>query len=177
MYQSLETALRREAEGLRAEIVDGLTNQAPGGHPIEPLAATTLAARRLEGFDGTKALIRRADLRNAITVTVRGLRAFVGVPRKTVHGKDLADIAQMNEFGFGPIVIAMTDGMRRFLFALLREAGSDVGTGHGGGGGTGMVIVHIPARPFLRPAFELWRAGARERFLKRVGRGLGLAAS
>jgi len=79
---------------------------------------------------GDKALLRRADLRNAISVTVRGLSAFVGVPRKTVHGKSLADIAKMNEFGFGPIVIVVTEAMRRFLFALFRE----LGEGAGGGG-------------------------------------------
>jgi hypothetical protein len=173
MERSIDRALRAEAEGLRAEIVSGLTDQAPGGEPIRPLAATTLAARRLEGFEGDKALIRRADLRNAISVTVRSLAAFVGVPRKTVHGKSLVDIAKMNEFGFGPIVIAVTEAMRRFLFALFREL--DAGAGGGGvgtGSGGGVVVIHIPARPFLRPAFEKWRRGVRERFLRRLGSDL-----
>src|SRR3984957_1403182 len=158
MERSIDRALRAEAEGLRAEIVTGLTDQAPGGLPIRPLAATTFAARRLEGFAGDKALLRRADLRNAISVTVRGLAAFVGVPRKTVHGKSLADIAKMNEFGFGPIVIAITQAMRRFLLALFRELGEGAGGGaEGAGGGDGVVIIHIPPRPFLRPAFDKWR--------------------
>ena len=170
MERSIDRALRAEAEGLRAEIVTGLTDQAPGGEPIRPLAATTLAARRLEGFEGDKALLRRADLRNAISVTVRGLAAFVGVPRKTVHGKNLADIAKMNEFGFGPIVIAITEAMRRFLFALFRELGEGAGGGAGGSGsGDGVVVIHIPARPFLLPAFDKWRRGVRERFLRRIG--------
>jgi hypothetical protein len=177
MERSIHTALRAEAQGLRTEIVSGLTDQAPGGSPIRPLAPTTLAARRLDGFEGDKALIRRADLRNAITVTVRGLSAFVGVPRKTVHGKSLVDIAKQNEFGFGPIVIAITEAMRRFLFALFRELGRAAGGGEGTGGGGGVVIIHIPARPFLRPAFEKWRRGARDRFLRRIGSDLfGVAA-
>jgi hypothetical protein len=169
MERSIDHALRAEAEGLRAEIVQGLTDQAPGGEPIRPLAATTLAARRLDGFEGDKALLRRADLRNAISVTVRNLAAFVGVPRKTVHGKSLADIAKMNEFGFGPIVIAVTEAMRRFLFALFRELGGGSGGGSEGSGGDGVVVIHIPPRPFLQPAFDKWRRGARERFLRRIG--------
>ncbi len=173
MERSIDRALRVEAEVLRAEIVSGLTDQAPGGEPIRPLAATTLAARRLDGFEGDKALLRRADLRNAISVTVRGLSAFVGVPRKTVHSKSLADIAKMNEFGFGPIVIVVTEAMRRFLFALFRELGEGAGGGgEGTGSGDGVVIIHIPPRPFLRPAFDKWRKGVRERFLRRLGSDL-----
>jgi hypothetical protein len=173
MERSIDRALRAEAEGLRTEIVSGLTDQTPGGEPIRPLAATTLAARRLDGFEGDKALIRRADLRNAISVTVRNLAAFVGVPRKTVHGKSLVDIAKMNEFGFGPIVIAVTEAMRRFLFALFRELDGDAGGGREGtGSGGGVVVIHIPPRPFLRPAFDKWRRGVRERFLRRLGSDL-----
>ena len=170
MERTIDRALRAEAELLRAEIVKGLTEQAPGGSPILPLAATTLAARRLGGFRGELALIRRADLRNAMSVTVQNLAAFVGVPRKTVRGRNLVDIAKMNEFGFGPIVIHITDAMRRFLFVLFREAGG-APTGRGGGG-TGTVVIHIPARPFLQPAFEKWRVGARERLLRRLGNDL-----
>ena len=171
MNASIDRALRAEAQGLRTEIVTGLTDQAPGGSPIRELAPSTLAARRLGGFRGTKALIRRADLRNAITVVSRGLAVFVGVPRKTVRGKDLVDIAKENEFGFGPIVIRVTTRMRRFLAVLLREMGGERREA-AEGGGSGVVIIHIPERPFLRPAFERWRVGARERFLRRIGSDL-----
>jgi hypothetical protein len=171
MNSSIDRALRAEAQGLRTEIVTGLTDQAPGGSPIRELAPSTLAARRLAGFRGTKALIRRADLRNAITVVSRGLAVFVGVPRKTVRGKDLVDIAKENEFGFGPIVIRVTTRMRRFLAVLLREMGGERREA-AEGGGSGVVIIHIPERPFLRPAFERWRVGARERFLRRIGSDL-----
>ncbi len=170
MHSSIDRALRAEAQGLRTEIVSGLTNQAPGGSPIRELAPSTLAARRLGGFRGTLALIRRADLRNAITVVTRDMSVFVGVPRKTVRGKDLIDIAKENEFGFGPIVIRITERMRRFLAVLLREAGGRREGAEGAGSGSGVVIVHIPARPFLRPAFETWRVGVRKRFLRRIGR-------
>jgi hypothetical protein len=43
---AIGTALRQEAQGLRNEIVQGLTSQAPGGEPIRPPAPLTLAARR-----------------------------------------------------------------------------------------------------------------------------------
>ena len=172
MNSSIDRALRAEAQGLRTEIISGLTDQAPGGSPIQALAPSTLAARRLAGFRGTKALVRRADLRNAITVVARDMSAFVGVPRKTVRGNDLVDVAKENEFGFGPIVIRITERMRRFLAVLLREMGGDRQAAKGAGGGSGVVIVNVPARPFLRPAFEKWRVGVRERFLRRIGRDL-----
>ena len=59
--------------------------------------------------------------------------------------------------------------MRRFLFALLRQAGKEPT----GGSGRGVVVVQVPARPFLRPAFEKFREGASRRFLERVAQQLG----
>lgn len=167
-------ALRQEAEALRREIVQGLTRQAPGGSPLAPPKETTLAARRLKGFGGSKSLIVRADLRNGVATIVRGDEAFVGVPR-TARGKDgqsLANVAEIQEFGSAPIVIPMTDAMRRFVFAVLREAGEPIGAG--GGGGAGVVVVQVPARPFLRPAFERFKPGAQRRFLARVAAHSGM---
>ncbi len=163
-------ALQQEAEALRREIVQGLTRQALGGSPLAPPKETTLAARRLKGFGGSKSLIMRADLRNGIATIVRGDEAFVGVPR-TARGKDgqsLANVAEIQEFGSAPIVSPMTDAMRRFVFAVLREAGEPVG------GGKGVVVVQVPARPFLRPAFERFKPGAQRRFLARVAAHSGM---
>lgn len=170
---AIGVALRQEAEALRREIVQGLTGQAPGGSTLEPPKETTLAARRLKGFGGSKSLIVRADLRNGIAAIVRGDEAFVGVPR-TARGKDgqsLANVAEIQEFGSAPIVIPMTDAMRRFVFAVLREAGEPIGSG---GGGKGVVVVQVPARPFLRPAFERFKPGAQRRFLARVAAHSGM---
>lgn len=161
---AIGVALRQEAQLLRKQIVDGLTNQAPGGQPILPLAATTLAARKLKGFGGTKALLRRGDLRGSITVVVEGDQAFVGIKRGA-RGRGAADVAQIHEFGAGPFVIPLTPRMRRFLFAVLRKSGAEP---HGQGGGKGVVVVRIPPRPFLRPAFEAFKVGAQGRFLRRV---------
>ena len=65
-------ALRQEAQLLRKEIVQGITKQAPGGEAFKPLSPLTLAARKMKGRGGTKALMVRGDLRNAIAAIVRG---------------------------------------------------------------------------------------------------------
>jgi hypothetical protein len=172
LRSAIGVAIRQEAQGLRNEIVQGLTSQAPGGEPIKPPAPLTLAARQLEGFGGTKALLVRGDLRNSITVIVEGDEAFIGVPRsaRSSGGESLVDLAQVHEYGGPPVVIPITPKMRRFLFALLRQAGKEPT----GGSGRGVVVVQVPARPFLRPAFEKFREGASRRFLERVAQQLGL---
>ncbi|HRI18473.1 MAG TPA: hypothetical protein PL196_08135, partial [Burkholderiaceae bacterium] len=68
LQAAIGTAVRQEAHALRNEIVQGLTRQAPGGEPLKPPSPLTIAARQLEGFGGSKALIVRGDLRNSITV-------------------------------------------------------------------------------------------------------------
>jgi hypothetical protein len=60
--------------------------------------------------------------------------------------------------------------MRRYLFALLRAAG----TKPTGGSGKGVVVVRIPARPFLRPAFEKFKHGAGRRFMRCVANRMGM---
>lgn len=171
LRSAIGVAIRQEAQGLRNEIVGGLTSQAPGGEPIKPPAPLTLAARQLEGFGGTKALLVRGDLRNSITVIVEGDEAFIGVSRsaRSSGGESLVDLAQLHEYGGPPVIIPITPKMRRFLFALLRQAGKEPT----GGSGRGVVVVQVPARPFLRPAFEKFREGASRRFLERVAQQLG----
>lgn len=172
LRSAIGVAIRQEAQGLRNEIVQGLTSQAPGGEPIKPPAPLTLAARQLGGFGGTKALAVRGDLRNSITVIVEGDEAFIGVPRsaRSSGGESLVDLAQLHEYGGPPVIIPITPKMRRFLFALLRQAGKEPT----GGSGRGVIVVQVPARPFLRPAFEKFREGASRRFLERVAQQLGL---
>ncbi|MBN8616643.1 MAG: hypothetical protein J0L92_39020 [Deltaproteobacteria bacterium] len=171
LRSAIGVAIRQEAQGLRNEIVEGLTSQAPGGEPIKPPAPLTLATRQLEGFGGTKALLVRGDLRNSITVIVEGDEAFIGVPRsaRSSGGESLVDLAKLHEYGGPPVIIPITPKMRRFLFALLRQAGKEPT----GGSGRGVVVVQVPARPFLRPAFEKFREGASRRFLERVAQQLG----
>jgi hypothetical protein len=173
LRNALRAGVRQEAQLLRKGIVEGLTNQAPGGAPLAPLAKTTLAARALKKFGGTKALLRRGELRNSVTTVSEDLEAFVGILRKARGrgGKPLANVAEINEFGYGPIVIPITPKMRRFLFLLLRRAGV---APSGGGGQRGAVVIRIPARPFLRPAYEAFKRGAKQRFLRRVAQLVGI---
>lgn len=173
LQAAISTAVRQEAHALRNEIVQGLTRQAPGGEPLKPPSPLTIAARQLEGFGGSKALIVRGDLRNSITVIVQGDEAFIGVSRsaRSKDGASMVDLAKLHEFGGPPVIIPMTPKMRRFLFALLRQAGKEPT----GGSGRGVIVVQVPARPFLRPAFDKFREGASRRFLERVARELGLA--
>jgi phage gpG-like protein len=173
LQAAIGTAVRQEAHALRNDIVQGLTSQAPGGEPLKPPSPLTIAARQLEGFGGSKALIARGDLRNSITVIVQGDEAFIGVSRsaRSKDGASMVDLAKLHEFGGPPVIIPITPKMRRFLFALLRKAGKEPT----GGGGRGVIVVQVPARPFLRPAFDKFREGASRRFLERVARELGLA--
>jgi len=173
LQAAIGTAVRQEAHALRNDIVQGLTSQAPGGEPLKPLSPLTIAARQLEGFGGSKALIVRGDLRNSITVIVQGDEAFIGVSRsaRSKDGASMVDLAKLHEFGGPPVIIPITPKMRRFLFALLRKAGKEPT----GGSGRGVIVVQVPARPFLRPAFDKFREGASRRFLERVARELGLA--
>ena len=175
LKSAIGTALRQEAQLLRKEVVQGITKQAPGGEAIKPPSALTLAAREMKGRGGTKALMVGGDLRNSITAIVKGDEAFVGVLRKArgKGGQSLVNVAEVQEFGAGPIIIPMTPAMRRFLFALLRKAGEEPS----GGSGRGVVVVTIPARPFLRPAFEVFSKGAQRRFLDRVADQLGWGRS
>ena len=122
---AVATTFRQEAQRLRKDIVQGITKQAPGGKAFKALSPLTLAARRLKGFKGTKALLVRADLRNAIAAIVQGEEAFVGVPRKArdKDGNPLVDVAKLNELGSDPIAIPITPAMRKYLGVLFKEAG------------------------------------------------------
>ena len=170
---AIATAVRQEAHALRSEIVTGLTSQSPRGEPIAPPSPLTIAARQLKGFGGTKALLVRGDLRNSITVVTTDDEAFIGVSRSawSKDGASMVNLAKLHEFGGPPVAIPITPKMRRFLFVLLRKAGKEPS----GGSASGVVVVQVPARPFLRPAFERFREGASKRFLDRVAKELGLS--
>lgn len=168
---AVERAMKQEAHALRNEVVSGLTAQAPGGEPIRPPAPLTVAARQLDGFGGTKSLLVRGDLRNAISVIADGDEVFIGVLRSAKStGESLADIAQIQEFGGPPVIIPITPKMRRYLAVLFKRAGVP----RGPGSGRGVVVTQVPARPFLRPAFEKFRRGAAQRVLERIARSLEL---
>jgi hypothetical protein len=152
--EAVDKAVLQEAQFFRTKIVEGLREQAPGGQPFAPLAATTLAVRRFRGFKGTKALIVRGDLRNSIVVVKQAGGVFVGVLRtaKGKAGQPLVNVAAVHEFGSRPIVVKLTPKARRFLHAAFRAAGLDAPAGDRPS--VGIAVIRVPARPFLRPVLE-----------------------
>lgn len=185
---AMDAATMQEAQYLRGKIVAGIREQAPGGQPFKPLAPSTLAIRRFKRFRGTKALIVRGDLRNSITAQRTGFAsAFVGVLRtaRAKDGRSLVNVAEVQEFGSRPIVVRITPKMRAFLNAALASLNAKGTRGRDKSGrftkaktiryrgsGTGIAVIQIPARPFIRPTVDKYMkpADVRVRFLARVGR-------
>jgi hypothetical protein len=172
-------AMLAEGHYLRGQVVKGLREQAPGGDAFKPLSPLTIAIRSFAGFAGTKALIRRGDLRNMIVVKSMPAEkaVFVGVLRTAVSkdGHSVINVAEMNENGAGPIVIPITPKSRKFFHAALAHAGFSLVPGHGhGGGGMSVAIVRIPARPMFRPVFEhdAKPDAVRKRFYAHVARAM-----
>ncbi|MCP4678647.1 MAG: hypothetical protein GY854_24665 [Deltaproteobacteria bacterium] len=153
-------------------MIRGITKQAPGGESFTPLSEVTLAIRKLRGFAGTKALIHRGDLRNAINVVIRGDEAFIGVPRKARKGKSkMIDVARVHEFGAGPFIVPKTRKMLQFLFVALKKAGIKP---QGNGSKSGVFVMDIPARPFIRPVFAKYLKGRGKSFVQKLANNLNL---
>ena len=154
-----QIAVEREAHFLRRQMVQNLTSGgALAGKPFAPLGQGTLVVRAFRGFGGTKPLIVTGALRNSISVVKApmsgGTVVFVGVRRGAgmKGGKDKANIAEIHEFGAN-FTVRMTAKLRRFLAAAYRRAGVPFGRG-GGGKGTGVLQIRIPARPFIGPVID-----------------------
>lgn len=168
-------ALLQEAESFRTQVVMGIKSQAPGGRSFQPLSPTTIALRKFFGFKGTKALVRRADLVNSITVHEMHDAEdsiFVGVKRNAKNAKceALVDIAKMNEYGSKPIVIKITPKMAALLHMAFRKANL-MGPLRPS---TGVITVQIPARPFMGPVFEKFAepTEASKRFAERFQKAM-----
>jgi len=158
MRRAIDQALRKEAHFLRNKIVSGIVSQAPGGQPFKQLGPPTIQSRLMRSFSGTKALILRGELLQAVTVVVTMEGAFIGILR-TARGSDghsLMQIADINEHGRGPIRIKMTDKQRKFLFALYKQLEARMGTKYKsttGGVSGDEITLFIPKRPFLHPVW------------------------
>ena len=160
-------AMLQEGHALRRAMVTGITRQAPGGEKFRNLSDFTLAMRRFKNFTGTKALVVHADLRNAIGVVKAGSDVFVGVPRnaRSKDGHDLVDVARIHEYGAGPMTVKLTPAMRRLFGMVARHSGHNQNALHSR---KGTVVITIPARPFVRPAFKVWSAQAQASFTARM---------
>lgn len=180
---AIERAVRQEAALAEKVVKQNLTRGgAPTDAPFARLSPWTLAARRLAkpAIKGTKPLIARGDMRNAVTHVVEGngreTTAFVGVLKQAIGGKPgsphMVNVAAVQEFG-KTIVVRLTPKMIRFLAVLAKEAKMPPKAKSGSKATKHFLVIRIPPRPFLRPAFETWSKGAPERFMKRVAHFTG----
>jgi hypothetical protein len=173
-----DMAVQREAQFLRRQMVQNLTSGgALAGKPFAPLGQGTLVMRAFRGFGGTKPLIVTGALRNSISVVkLPGGVVFVGVRRGgpgAKGGKSGANIAEIHEFG-ASFTVRMTPKMRRFLAAAYRRAGVPFGR-PGGGKGSGVLTIRIPARPFVGPVVDRFAKpeDVQKRFWETVSKAMG----
>ena len=139
--------------------------------PPPPLSPWTIAGRKSGGGKGgDKPLNASGDMLGSISVvpnTIKEPEKFIGIPRAaTGHNGQVMNLADIHEFG-RTIVIRVTPKMRRFLFGVLLK-NMPAGGGGKGGGGKKIMVIRIPARPFIVPAFEEGAKEAQGRFEARM---------
>lgn len=153
--RGVKTQVIGMAEEIRDKIVEGIRTQAPGGKPFKPLEQDTLAARRRRRFNGPLALIgsQAENLIKSVVVKKRGggLIVNVGVfsKKKTRRGATVYGVGEMNEYG-KTIKRRLTPKMRRFLHAFFRKEGLL----KEGNSKKGLMLITIPARPFIDPVVK-----------------------
>lgn len=176
--RAIDKSVAQEAQMARKMIIDGIREQAPAGKRFLPLSRLTVALRRSQGFRGSKALTRTGALIGNIAAKRQGRgRYFVGVLRgaTTRTGTAITTIARMNEEG-ATFVVRVTPRMRRYLMAALRQAGKSRARPGTGALKRGIMVVRIPARPFIGPVIDVinsQRAETRRRMIGRVAKELG----
>lgn len=164
---SMELALTKEATALVRAMRAGIRRQAPAGQAFKPLAASTIAMK-----GSSKALIDKGDLIASIAtrnlaLARRSIARFVGVHRTALgkDGRNLANIAEIHEFGTKPYTIPVTPKLRAWWAAM---AAKGIFAGRLSKGRTAIHHPGVPARPFLRPPFEKWQEGFDDRLNARV---------
>jgi len=154
---AVQKALKQEGEG-----IVGLIKKNIQKGPPPPLKHKRMSK---EGRGGSKPLNAGGDLRGAVTMIPADGGLFVGIPRNAKgHGGKTYSLAEIHEKG-KTIAIRMTPKMRRFLFGVLFRGNSE---GPKGPHGLGIIVIHIPARPFVWPAFVETEKGYGERMTARV---------
>jgi len=176
--ERIEAATKRALDQEALFLVGEIKKKLRAG-PFKPLAKTTLLLRKLKGRKGTKPLIATSDMRNSVTKVNTDAGVFIGIPRTAMSKpKDgsqpvkYVDLADIHEHG-RTFAIRVTAKMRRFWFAVLFKGQPP--QGGGGGGSKGIIIIHIPARPFVRPVFEAEKDNIAGRLEDRLVKLLGLA--
>jgi len=132
------------------------------GEKWPPLAESTRAGGRKKPLQDTKTLLK------SIKVKRFGARTFVGVDGSVRYpdGTSVATVAGTHEGG-KVIIIPLTNKMRRAIFAKMRRRGSF--KGGGGPGGGGVMVIKIPARPFIKPTIDKFY-GSKARATLRLAR-------
>jgi hypothetical protein len=143
--RALKKVVHEQAEQLAASIRKNILRNTP-----PPNAASTVA---LKG--SSKTLVKSGEMANSVQISWHGkFSAIIGIPASAK--KALARLADIHEHG-RVIVQQMTDKQRKFLHARF--------PGMGSGTGTGIIVIHIPARPFIKPAFEEYNLKGKPKFL------------
>lgn len=175
---ALKQAIFEEAIQLQAQIKRNIQKGPP-----PPLSPATIAFKRFNrgagagsrpGRGGSKPLNATGGLKNSIAVVPEkpSDHIFVGVPKKGNRNKNQIDIAQIHEFGAPTIVIKKTPQMHRKLMAVFRRAGRL----EPAGAGIPIIVIRIPARPYIRPAVEKRQQGMADRIVQRVTKLVRIAA-
>lgn len=155
LERALKKAVHQESIHFEALVIDKLS-----AGPPPPLSPWTVATRKKgQGKGGDKPLNASGDMLGSVKDMPdhAALEKFIGIPRSAPgHNGDVVRLAEIHEFGV-TFTVRVTPKMRKFLFASMPE--SMKGAKHPTGSGKKFLVIHIPARPFIRPAFE---EGARE---------------
>jgi len=162
---ALRTAVAQEAELLRTKIVQKISSG-----PFKPLSKTTLPVYSFMGKKhGGKPLIMHGDLLGGVKVVPKGQgpSLFIGIPAAARNrtGQSLVRLASVHEEG-RTIVLKMTPKMAAFLHMAFQAAG--LPPPGGPSKNTGVIVIQIPARPFMEPAFADWERGHKQRIEQRV---------
>lgn len=154
--KAMNNALNREAQLQRGHLIKNITSGgAHAGMPFKHLSPMTLIIRKFRGMGGSKPLIQSGAMRNSVSVVkTPGGGYFIGILRGAPHpsGKGAVNIAALHEFG-KTFTVPKTRKMIRFLAAALKSAGQKMGSGDGMVGQPGVLVIRIPARPWIGPTF------------------------
>lgn len=157
-----------KAVNLEAIYLAGKIKERIGAGPPPPLKKYPGGKRK-----GSKPLNNTGALRQSVSFVQYDLEAFVGILRTASgHGGKAANLGAIHENG-AVIVQRMTAKQRRFLFGVLMRGGRK-GARRATGSGSGIIVIRIPPRPFVRPVFEAEGTTFQARFQARLLALLGL---
>jgi len=169
MKVRIRSFLIREAEEMRRLVGHAFVSQgAPGKWP--KLSPWTIAGRRLNRFGGTKALIWSGEMRKSISTSwdEGSQSAFCGImyQKKGMNGQSMVNIAKIHEYGSKRFAIRITPRMRKYLAVLARylpRGARMTKRDRKRHIVTGIIVIKIPPRPFMRNQLPVFRLNAERR--------------